>query len=74
MLILQGSYVGGRKWQSLLNEYRGAAPRMSSTCALYQLADGRVKNVSAATAGELLADGFVLLDVRPPEEVARVST
>lgn len=39
-----------------------------------QLADGRVKNVSAATAGELLADGFVLLDVRPPEEVAKVSS
>lgn len=36
-----------------------------------QLADGRVKNVSAATAGELLADGFVLLDVRPPEEIAK---
>ena len=30
--------------------------------------------MSAATAGELLADGFVLLDVRPPEEIAKVST
>ena len=39
-----------------------------------QLVEGRVKNVSAAAAGELLADGFVLLDVRPPEEISKVQT
>jgi len=36
-----------------------------------QLTDGRVKNVSAATAGELLSDGWTLLDVRPPHEIAK---
>ena len=33
-----------------------------------------MKNVSAATAGELLADGWELLDVRPPSEISKVST
>lgn len=43
-------------------------------CCVAQLVDGRVKNVSAAAAGELLADGFVLLDVRPPQEISKVRT
>jgi len=38
-----------------------------------QLSDGRVKNVSASTAGELLADGWTLLDVRPPQEVQKAA-
>jgi len=38
-----------------------------------QLTDGRVKNVSAATAGELLADGWELLDVRPPYEISKAA-
>lgn len=37
-----------------------------------QVREGRVRNVTPKDAGELLKDGWVLLDVRPPEEVAKV--
>ena len=37
-----------------------------------QVSDGRVKSVSAASAGDLVSDGWTLLDVRPPHEVQKV--
>jgi hypothetical protein len=39
---------------------------------LGQVSDGRVKSVSAASAGDLVSDGWTLLDVRPPHEVQKV--
>lgn len=36
-----------------------------------QVAEGKVRNVSAAQAADLVKDGWVLLDVRPPEEIAK---
>eukprot|EP00878_Enallax_costatus_P045879 GHUV01055400.1.p2 GENE.GHUV01055400.1~~GHUV01055400.1.p2 ORF type:complete len:149 (-),score=21.95 GHUV01055400.1:171-617(-) len=37
-----------------------------------QVKDGIVMNVSNKTAGEMMAEGWVLLDVRPPGEVDKV--
>lgn len=37
-----------------------------------QVKDGIVMNVSNKTAGEMMAEGWVLLDVRPPSEVEKV--
>lgn len=37
-----------------------------------QVKDGTVMNVSNKTAGEMMKDGWVLVDVRPPGEVAKV--
>ncbi|KAF8066281.1 STR11 [Scenedesmus sp. PABB004] len=37
-----------------------------------QVKDGSVMNVSNKSAGELMKEGWVLLDVRPPGEVAKV--
>lgn len=39
---------------------------------LRQVRDGKVQNVTAAEAGQLVKDGWVLLDVRPPTEIAQV--
>jgi rhodanese-related sulfurtransferase len=36
-----------------------------------QLREGRVKSVNARTAGDLQKDGWTVLDVRPPTEVAK---
>ncbi len=37
-----------------------------------QVRDGKVANVTAKKAGEMLKEGWVLLDVRPAEEIAKV--
>jgi len=47
-----------------------AVPFFDPPCA--QVSDGRVKSVSAASAGDLISDGWTLLDVRPPHEVEKV--
>ena len=44
----------------------------TSTLTHVQVSDGRVKSVSAASAGDLVSDGWTLLDVRPPHEVQKV--
>ncbi|KAK9827948.1 hypothetical protein WJX74_011026 [Apatococcus lobatus] len=36
-----------------------------------QVREGKVKNVTCKAAGELMQDGWVLLDVRPKEEIAK---
>lgn len=36
-----------------------------------QLADGKVRNVSAANAADMVKEGWTLLDVRPPNEVEK---
>jgi rhodanese-related sulfurtransferase len=36
-----------------------------------QLAEGKVRNVTATNAAELMKEGWVLLDVRPPAEIAK---
>lgn len=33
-----------------------------------QIREGKVRNVSTSEAGELVKDGWIMLDVRPPEE------
>lgn len=38
-----------------------------------QVRDGKVANVTAKKAGEMLKEGWVLLDVRPQEEIAKAS-
>lgn len=38
-----------------------------------QIRDGRVKSVDTRGAGQLMKEGWVLLDVRPPNEVAKVA-
>jgi rhodanese-related sulfurtransferase len=37
-----------------------------------QVRDGKVQNVTAKEAGALMKEGWVLLDVRPPQEIANV--
>ena len=37
-----------------------------------QVRDGKVANITAKKAGEMLKEGWVLLDVRPQEEIAKV--
>lgn len=37
-----------------------------------QIREGKVQNVSAKEAGKLVKEGWVLLDVRPPTEIANV--
>jgi hypothetical protein len=39
---------------------------------MMQLADGKVRNVSAANAADMVKEGWTLLDVRPPNEVEKV--
>lgn len=36
-----------------------------------QVREGKVMNVSAKEAGNMLNDGWMLLDVRPPNEIAK---
>jgi len=38
-----------------------------------QIREGRVKNVSASSAGQLMKDGWKLLDVRPEHEVKKAA-
>lgn len=37
--------------------------------ARLQVAQGNVRNVTAANAAQLMNEGWVLLDVRPPQEI-----
>ncbi len=40
--------------------------------AALQIATGKVRNVTAPNAADLMKEGWTLLDVRPPQEIEKV--
>lgn len=66
---------------TLQRQSRGTASRQSKllhttqfnpgAAPLTQVAQGKVRNVTAANAAQLMQEGWVLLDVRPPQEIEK---